>query len=121
MLTEVRASTAQLGYWSGEGNIRFMNVCMNSGNLFSTMLCLTERIRVSCEDKHLSYIVRYLSNALFNSTLPVSKTKVCSLALLNQTLLHIQNFIYFAHLSNLFQTTLKNQNLNELILLAAVF
>lgn len=57
MLTEARASTAQLGYWSGEGNIRFMNVCMNSGNLFSTMLCLTERIRVSCEDTHLSHIV----------------------------------------------------------------
>lgn len=52
MLTEARASTAQLGYCSGDGNIRFMNVCMNSGNRPSTMLCLTERIRLNCKEKY---------------------------------------------------------------------
>lgn len=50
-LTEAKASTAQLGYWSREGNIRLMNVRMNSGKRPSTMLCLTERIRVSCGEK----------------------------------------------------------------------
>lgn len=52
-LTEAKASTAQLGYWSREGNIRFMNARMKSGKRPSTMLCLTERIRVSCKENHL--------------------------------------------------------------------
>lgn len=52
-LTEAKASTAQPGYWSREGNIRFMNVRINSGKQPSTMLCLTDRIRVSCKENSL--------------------------------------------------------------------
>ncbi|TNN70361.1 hypothetical protein EYF80_019387 [Liparis tanakae] len=46
-LTEASASTAQPGYWSREGNSRFMNVRINSGKQPSTMLCLTERIKAA--------------------------------------------------------------------------
>lgn len=49
-LTEASASTAQLGYWSAEGNCLFINVRMNSGKRPSMMLCLTDRMRVSCKN-----------------------------------------------------------------------
>lgn len=117
MLTEARASTAQLGYWSGQGNIRFMNVCMNSGNLFSTMLCLTERIRVSCEDKRLSYfVVQYLTNALFNSTLPISKTIVRLLDSLNQSDCIFRTAFALHSYPESFKQLKKNNNLIELVI-----
>lgn len=47
MWTDARASTAQLGYWELEGNILFMKAFTNSGNRPSTILCLTDRIRLS--------------------------------------------------------------------------
>lgn len=50
-LTEASASTAQLGYWSAQGNRRFMKVLMKSGNRPWMMLCLTDRMRVSCSPK----------------------------------------------------------------------
>ena len=52
MLTEARASTAQLGYWSLDGNIFLMKFFTKSGNRPSIMLCLAESIRVSYERRH---------------------------------------------------------------------
>lgn len=52
-LTEASASTAQLGYWSAEGNCLFINVRMNSGKRPSMMLCLTDRMRVSCKNNKI--------------------------------------------------------------------
>lgn len=48
-LTEASASTAQPGYWSAEGNCRFINVRMKSGKRPSMMLCRTDRMRLSCK------------------------------------------------------------------------
>ena len=47
MLTDAKASTAQVGYWARSGYILFMKARTNSGNWPSTILCLTDRIRVS--------------------------------------------------------------------------